>query len=69
MIFGWIFAGHQLGSAVAAYGAGLARTVLFSYSPALYAAGGACIVAALAIFLIRRPERARSTAALAREAA
>jgi MFS family permease len=69
MIFGWIFAGHQLGSATAAYGAGLARTVLFSYSPALYAAGGACIVAALAIFLIRRPEQAARPAALAREAA
>jgi len=55
MIFGWIFAGHQLGSAVAAYGAGLTRTVLASYTPALYAAGGACIVAALAIFLVRRP--------------
>jgi len=58
MIFGWIFAGHQLGSASAAYGAGLARTVLASYSPALYAAGGACIVAALMIFLVKRPPRA-----------
>ena len=63
MIFGWIFAGHQLGSATAAYGAGLARTVMFSYSPALYAAGGACIVAALAIFLVRKPARATSAVA------
>jgi MFS family permease len=55
MIFGWIFAGHQLGGAVAAYGGGLARTVMFSYSPALYVAGAACIVAAFAIFMIRRP--------------
>ncbi|MDE2455074.1 MAG: MFS transporter [Burkholderiales bacterium] len=55
MIFGWIFAAHQIGSATAAYGAGLARTVLLSYSPALYAAGAACIVAALAIFLVQRP--------------
>ena len=57
MIFGWIFAGHQIGSATAAYGAGLARTVLLSYSPALYAAGAACMVAALAIFLVRKPAR------------
>jgi sugar phosphate permease len=58
MIFGWIFAAHQLGGAVAAYGAGLARTVLASYSPALYAAGAACVLAALAIFLVRRPAAA-----------
>jgi sugar phosphate permease len=55
MIFGWVFAGHQLGGATAAYGAGLSRTVLASYSPALYVAGAACIVAAVAIFLVRKP--------------
>jgi sugar phosphate permease len=55
MIFGWIFAGHQLGGALAAYGGGLSRTVMFSYSPALYTAGIACIVAAFAIFLLRKP--------------
>ena len=55
MIFGWIFAGHQLGGAVAAYGAGLARTVMASYSPALYAAGAACLLAAVGIFLVRKP--------------
>ncbi len=59
MIFGWIFAGHQLGGAVAAYGAGLTRTVMQSYSPALYAAGVTCIVAAVSIFLLRRPPSAR----------
>jgi sugar phosphate permease len=55
MIFGWVFAGHQLGGAVAAYGAGLSRTLLLTYSPALYAAGAACVIAACAIFLIQRP--------------
>jgi len=59
MIFGWIFAGHQLGGAVAAYGAGLTRTVMQSYSPALYAAGLTCILAAVAIFLIKRPPALR----------
>ena len=60
MIFGWIFAGHQLGGAVAAYGAGLTRTVMQSYSPALYVAGATCIVAAVSIFLIRRPAPAKA---------
>jgi MFS family permease len=55
MIFGWIFAGHQLGSATAAYGAGVTRTSLLSYSPAIYAAGFACFVAAISVFFIRRP--------------
>jgi sugar phosphate permease len=67
MIVGWIFAGHQLGGAAAAYGAGLTRTVMLTYSPALYAAGGACILAAFAIFLVPRfspyPARAQSSAA------
>ncbi|MDQ2150387.1 MFS transporter [Alcaligenaceae bacterium C4P045] len=55
LIFGWIFAGHQLGAATAAYGAGTVRTLLLTYSPALYAAGTACLIAAVAVFIIRRP--------------
>ncbi|QHI97137.1 MFS transporter [Xylophilus rhododendri] len=47
VIFGWVFAAHQLGAATAAYGAGFSRTILMSYTPALYAAGAACLVAAL----------------------
>ncbi len=54
MLFGWIFAGHQLGAALAAYGAGLTRTVLLTYTPALYAAGAACMVAAVMILGVRR---------------
>ena len=57
MVFGWVFAAHQLGGAVAAYGAGLSRTVLASYSPALYAAGLACILAAVSVLLVRPPSR------------
>jgi predicted MFS family arabinose efflux permease len=57
MVFGWVFAGHQLGAAVAAYGAGMSRTFLLTYSPALYAAGAACLLAAGVTFAIRRPAR------------
>lgn len=52
--FGWIFAAHQLGAATAAWGAGLTRTLLLTYTPALYAAGGACLIAALAVLTIQR---------------
>ena len=57
LIFGWIFAAHQLGAAVAAYGAGLTRTLLLTYNPALFTAGAACIVAALLVLAIRRQPR------------
>src|SRR6202790_1553302 len=54
LVFGWIFAGHQLGAATAAFGAGLSRTVLASYLPAFFAAGALCIVAALIALAISR---------------
>ncbi|MBY4949747.1 MFS transporter [Cupriavidus respiraculi] len=56
MVFGWIFAAHQLGAAVAAFGAGLTRTLLLTYTPALYVAGAACLVAAL-LALAAQPSR------------
>jgi sugar phosphate permease len=55
LIFGWVFAAHQLGAATAAYGAGLTRTLLLTYTPALYVAGAACLVAAMLILIVRRP--------------
>ena len=55
MVFGWVFAGHQLGAAVAAWGAGRVRTLMLTYNPALFAAGAACLIAAGVILLIRRP--------------
>ncbi|CAG2135229.1 hypothetical protein LMG19282_01049 [Cupriavidus campinensis] len=54
MVFGWIFAAHQIGAATAAFGAGLSRTLLLTYSPALYVAGAACLVAALMALAVRR---------------
>jgi sugar phosphate permease len=62
MVFGWIFAAHQLGAAVAAYGAGRVRTLLLTYDPALFAAGAACLVAAAIILLVRKPAGAVATA-------
>ena len=54
LVFGWIFAAHQLGAAAAAFGAGLSRTLLTSYLPAFFIAGSLCVVAALAILTIGR---------------
>jgi predicted MFS family arabinose efflux permease len=54
LVFGWIFAGHQLGAGAAAFGAGLSRTVLATYLPAFFVAGALCIVAALIVLAISR---------------
>ena len=57
LVFGWVFAAHQLGAATAAYGAGLSRTLLASYLPAFFVAGAACVVAAmLVVTLIGQPK-------------
>jgi sugar phosphate permease len=57
LVFGWVFAGHQIGAAFAAFGAGLSRTVLATYLPAFFFAGALCVVAALlAISIARAPK-------------
>lgn len=53
LVFGWIFTGHQLGAATAAFGAGVTRDAYLTYLPAFYAAGAACMLAALAVLAIR----------------
>lgn len=68
LVFGWVFAGHQIGAATAAYGAGFTRTEFATYLPAFIAAGAMCIVAALLALSIGRSPTA-GTAALAPKAA
>jgi sugar phosphate permease len=55
VVFGWIFASHQIGAAVAAFGAGLTRSLTNTYLPAFFFAGSMCLVAAGIVWLIRRP--------------
>ncbi|WP_337269269.1 MFS transporter [Oryzifoliimicrobium ureilyticus] len=55
LVFGWVFAGHQLGAATAAYGAGLSRTALSSYLPAFFIAGAFCILAAILAITLQKP--------------
>jgi sugar phosphate permease len=54
IVFGWVFAGHQIGAATAAFGAGLVRTEYSTYLPAFFVAGALCIVAALAVITVRK---------------
>ncbi len=58
IVFGWIAAGHQLGAATAAVGAGLIRAAQGQYVQAFVIAGVAGLIAAGASLLIRREVKA-----------
>lgn len=58
VVFGWVFASHQLGAAFAALVAGLVRDALGSYDLAWYGGAVLCVVAAgLSLAIRRRPAR------------
>ena len=61
LIFGWVFASHQVGAAVAATGAGVIRTVTGDYFLAFVSAGALCLVAAVLSLAIGREPQAVST--------
>jgi MFS family permease len=63
IMFGWVFAGHQIGAATAALAAGLARTEFASYLPAFFAAGALCLIAAGLVLTISKPKSAGLSAA------
>ncbi len=63
LVFGWIFTGHQMGAAFAAFGAGLSRTVLSTYLPAFFVAGLLCVIAAAMVILVGRRATATPVAA------
>jgi sugar phosphate permease len=54
LVFGWVFAGHQIGAATAAFGAGLSRTLLASYLPAFFVAGALCLIASALVLTMSR---------------
>ena len=54
VVFGWIFAAHQLGAGVAALGAGAIETIFGTYAPAFV---GAALLSLVAAFLSTRIER------------
>ena len=56
LVYGWVFAGHQIGGALAAWGAGALHDSSGSYKPAFVVAGVCCLVAAAGVMAIRRPD-------------
>ncbi len=53
IVFGWVFASHQLGAAMAAGLAGLVRDKLGNYNLAWFVAGGLCMAAAAMCLSVR----------------
>jgi len=62
IIYGWVFTSHQLGSAAAAYFAGLMRADLGSYLEAFILSGLLCFAAALMVMFIGVDWRKREPA-------
>jgi sugar phosphate permease len=57
VVFGWVFASHQIGAAIAATAAGLVRDQLGTYNVAWYAAGALAILASLLSFMLLAGKR------------
>ena len=56
VVFGWVFASHQVGAALAAFGGGVVRDTTGSYDAAWYGAAALCLVAAGLSVMVRRAE-------------
>src|SRR5690606_5285561 len=57
VVFGWVFASHQIGAAIAAIFAGAVRDSTGEYTIAWFGAAGLCVVAAIGSLGIPRARR------------
>ena len=57
IVYGWVFASHQIGASLAAFGAGVLRDVTGQYTWAWFGAAGLCVVAAVVSASISRRRR------------
>jgi MFS family permease len=58
IVFGWVFASHQIGAAIASVVAGVIRDTTGQYTLAWFGAAGLCAIAAIVSIGIRRPREA-----------
>jgi MFS family permease len=54
VVYGWVFAGHQIGGATAAFGAALLRVKLGDYAAAFYISGAMCIITSYFVLKIAK---------------
>ncbi|MEJ3657007.1 MFS transporter [Actinomycetes bacterium KLBMP 9759] len=57
VVFGWVFASHQVGAALMALGAGIVRDELGAYDTAWYIGGALAVVAGVLSLMIRRAKQ------------
>ena len=53
VVFGWVFASHQIGASIASILAGVVRDTMGSYTYTWFVAAGMCVVAAMLSVAIR----------------
>jgi predicted MFS family arabinose efflux permease len=61
IIYGWIFASHQVGAAVAAFGGGLIYKYFNTYTWAFFLAGVFCLLASLFVIIIKKQPSSQLT--------
>lgn len=61
IIYGWIFASHQAGAAVAAYGGGLIYKFFNTYTWAFFLAGVFCLLASSFVIIIKKQHSSQLT--------
>ncbi|PLS18039.1 MFS transporter [Bacillus sp. M6-12] len=61
IIYGWIFASHQAGAAVAAYGGGLIYKFFNTYTWAFFLAGIFCLLASSFVIIIKKQHSSQLT--------
>ncbi len=54
IVYGWVFTGHQIGGAIAAFGAAVLRVRLGDYAVAFYISGAMCIVTSYFVLRIAK---------------
>jgi len=54
VVYGWVFAGHQIGASVAAFGAAVLRVKLGDYAIAFYISAAMCVVTAFLVLRIAK---------------
>jgi len=58
IVFGWVFASHQIGAAIAAFSAGLVRDVFGEYTYAWWGGAAICVIAAALSMMAKQTRRA-----------
>jgi MFS family permease len=54
VVYGWVFVGHQIGGATAAFGAAILRVKLGDYAAAFYLSGAMCIITSYFVLQIAK---------------